>query len=309
MGSPRQPDQGDPNSQAAGGFDPNKSAGSATTGGSADIWGVGDKGSASVLRGVTEPQDTSGLGTGRMSAANAYANIGGAPSNATRDKAGNITGINPGYGVPQYSSVNDMMSELATLYSTDRAAYIALQQKLYKAGFYGSTPAQSIGIGVYNDQTINAYRNAVLNAAQLNQAGNPVTFNELLAQENPAVAARDKAAGQKAIQPGYMAQYSDPQTVAAIAQSAAQQTLGRNLSTAEVGQFTKAFHQQEQQWNSNRKAAALTAAKGKDVTVQDQPSAQAAAAQFTEQGSRGTEAQGNRMADYVGVLERMLGGQ
>ena len=36
------------------------------------------------------------------------------------------------------------------------------------------------------------------------------------------------------MQPGFIAQYSGPQTVAAIAQRAAQQALGRNLSTSEV---------------------------------------------------------------------------
>lgn len=262
-------------------------AGSSSSAGPADVWGLGTKADSRILLGVNEPP------------------LGGRKDAPAILRANEVTMTPPpgGYG-PQTKSALEAMQELPKLYATNRAGYIALQQRLYSAGFYGSASPQNVGIGSYNDQTVSAYRAAVLAAAQLADAGQPVTFDELLDQKDPAAAAR----GQKQIQPGFVAQYSDPQTVAAIAQQAAQTTLGRNLSTDEVKAFVAEFHTAEQKWNSNQKAAGTTAAAGKDTSQTSAPSAPAAADQFVQQGGRGTEAAGNKMADYVNVIRQLVGG-
>lgn|GEM_PF-7001882 len=261
-------------------------AGSSSSAGPADIWGLGDKARASVFLGTVEPP----LGGRRDAPAILRANEVEQPAVPAS-----------GYG-PQFKTALEAMQELPKLYATNRAGYIALQQKLFQAGFYGTTTPQAIGIGAYNQQTVNAYRDAVLAASQLADAKTPVTFDELLAQKNPA------AGGARRVQPGFVAQYSDPQTVAALAQRAAQSVLGRDLPTDKVQQFVKEFHAAEQRWNANQKAAAGTARTGKDAAVTSAPSADAAAAQFVTRGARGTEATGNRLAEYFNVLRGMVGG-
>jgi hypothetical protein len=270
-------------------YDPNAAAAasSSSSSGPADIWGLGTKADSRIFLGVNQP-----------------------PLDGRRDapaifRANEVPMPKPppgGYG-PQTRSALEAMQELPKLYAANRAGYIALQQRLYQSGFYGSASPQAIGVGSYNEQTVAAYRAAVLAAAQLADSGTPVTFDELLDQKDPAAAGR----AQKQVQPGFIAQYSDPQTVAAIAQQSAQAALGRNLSTAEVKTFVAEFHQAEQRWNSNQKTAAQTAAGGKDTATTPAPSASAAADQFVQQGGRGTEATGNRLADYAGIIESLVG--
>lgn len=270
-------------------------AGSSSSGGPADIWGLGDKKDSRIFVGTYQDPFNKAR-TGPRSPGFEQANEVPTPKNPYTDKA-----LDTG---PNYATALEAMQELPKLYATNRAGYIALQQRLYQAGFYGSASPNAVGIGSYNEQTVSAYRQAVLSAAQLVDSGTPVTFDELLDQKDPAAAAR----GQKQIQPGFVAQYSDPQTVAAIAQQAAQTTLGRNLSTDEVKAFVAEFHTAEQKWNSNQKAAGTTAAAGKDTSQTSAPSAPAAADQFVQQGGRGTEAAGNKMADYVNVIRQLVGG-
>lgn len=262
-------------------------AGSSSSAGPQDIWGLGERAKAPVFLGTVEAP----FGGRRDAPAILRANEVEQPP---MPKSG-------AYG-PQFTSAVEAMQELPKLYATNRAGYIALQQKLFRAGFYGAATPQSIGIGAYNAQTVNAYRSAVLAASQLADAKTPVTFDELLAQRNPA------AGGDTAIQPGFIAQYSDPQTVAAIAQQAAQTALGRNLSTAEVKAYVAEFRSAEQRWNADRKAAEGTSRAGKDTQVTSAPSAQAAADSYVQRGARGTEATGNKLADYVNVLRGLVGG-
>jgi hypothetical protein len=271
-------------------YNPGAAAASVSSAGAADIWGLGTKRNAAVLAGVVEGS----FGGGRRGRDIARANDF------------EIATSGPNAEGPKFGTAEQAMQSLAQLYSTDKAGYIALQQQLYRAGFYGSASPQSIGLGAYTDQTVNAYREAVLKAAQLNAAGQPMTIDEILGQQDAAAVARLNA--PKRVEPGFISQYSDPETVAAIAQRAAQEALGRNLSTSEVTSYVKEFHAAEQRWNADRKAAGATAAKGTDVTAPIQPSAQATAETFAERGSRGTEATGNRLADYVNVLRGMVGG-
>lgn len=263
-------------------------AGSSTDAGPTDIWGLGTKGKSPVFLGTVE------------------APFGGRKDAPAIFRANEATPPPPpagGYG-PQFTTALEAMQQLPKLYAANRAGYIALQQKLFDAGFFGTTDARSIGVGAYNAQTVNAYRSAVLAASQLADSKTPVTFDELLAQKNPA------AGGHRAkqVQPGFVAQYSDPQTVAAIAQQAAQTSLGRNLSTGEVQAYVAEFHKAEQSWNANQKAAATTAQGGHDAATTSAPSAQATADSYMHQGGRGVEATGNKLADYANVLRGLVGG-
>jgi hypothetical protein len=274
------------------------SAASTATGGPTDIWGLGDQAKSTLFVGATTP---GALGTGAAGERLARAN----DQQTSDPNAPNY--YDRGHNV--YKSAEDAMAELPKLYASDRAKYIALQQRLYDAGFYGSASPNSIGLGAYTAQTVNAYRAAVMAATQAYASGTPTTFEEILSQQDPAAAARKEAAGRKAIVPGFVAQYSDPETVAAIAQRAAQEALGRNLSTAEVTAYVKEFHAAEQKWNANVKSSQQTAGKGHDTAVQTAPSAEATAQEFTHRGPRGVEAGGNKMADYVNVLRGMVGGE
>lgn len=269
-------------------YDPTKAAaGSSSDAGPADIWGLGKNAKSPVFLGTVEAP----FGGARNAPQIARANEVPMP----KVPAG-------GYG-PKFTTALEAMQQLPKLYASNRAGYIALQQKLYQAGFYGSTDPKAIGVGAYNAQTVNAYRSAVLAASQLADSKTPVTFDELLGQKNPAA-----GGGPPKVQPGFIAQYSDPQTVAAIAQQAAQTTLGRNLSTAEVQAYVREFHAAEQRWNANQKAAQTTAATGTDASASTAPSAQASAEQFVQQGTRGTEATGNRLDDYYNSLRNLVGG-
>lgn len=257
--------------------------GSSSDAGPADIWGLGKRAKNQIFLGTTG---------GRAPRPGQTAPQPGQPME------------DPGAApIPRFTTALEAMQQLPKLYAANRAGYIALQQKLYRGGFYGQTASpQSIGLGAYNDQTINAYRSAVLKASQFADAATPVTFDELLAQSSGLPPAK------KRIQPGFVAQYSDPQVVAALAQRAAQTALGRNLTTVEVQAYVREFHAAEQAWNADQKAAAQTAATGTDVATRQAPSAEAVAEKFVQRGSRGTEASGNRLADYVNVLREMVGG-
>ncbi len=264
-------------------YDPTAAAGSSTAGEPVDIWGLGKTAQSPVFTGVVN-QPFAGQSAGQQ---------------RQMLEAEGLQIPRGGYG-PQFVTAEEAMGQLPQLYATNRAGYIALQQKLYAGGFYGQASPQSIGLGAYTQTTVAAYRAAVLAAVQSANSKTPITFDELLDQN----AARPQA---KTTHPGFVAQYSDPQTVAALAQRAAQTALGRNLDTATVGQFVAEFHRAEQEWNASQKQAALTAASGTDVATTAQPSAEAAAAQFVQKGPMGTEAAGNNLADYVRVLESMVG--
>jgi hypothetical protein len=267
---------------------------SSSSAGATDIWGLGDKADSRIFLG-TYDNPYNKARTGARSPGFEQANQIPRPKNP-------YSGGELATG-PNYATALQAMQELPKLYATNKAGFIALQQRLYRSGFYGSTSPGNIGWGVLLPQTINAYRSAVLAATQLAASGTPVTFDELLDQKDPAAAAR----AQKQVQPGFVSQFSDPQTAAAIAQQAAQTALGRNLTTAEVTSFVTELHTLEQRWNSNQKTAAQSAAGGKDVATTPAPSAQALADKYVQQGHRGTEATGNRLADYAGIIEQLVG--
>jgi len=268
-------------------YDPTAGAGSSTAGQPLSIWGL------------TEDQAKAPVFAGTVSAP-----FGSLPAGQQRQLAGE-EGLRPpeqGYG-PQFVTATQAMEQLPKLWNADRAGYVALQQKLYAGGFYGQTSPQSVGVGAYNEQTVAAYRRAVLAAVQHAGSQTPVTFDEILDQN-----AKTGRIGQKPPPPGFVAEYSDPQTVAALAQRAAQTAWGRNMPTAQVAQFVAEYHRAEQAWNAEQKAAAQAAAGGTDVAATARPSAEAAAEQFTHRGAGGTEAAGNSLADYVNVLRSMVGG-
>lgn len=292
-------------------------SGSATTTGPEDIWGLGKNANGQVFLGTITPPpmpQPGGVAVGPYAPGRGPRPDGGIPAVGAGPYSGSggpgalPSGLavalgQAGYGgepQPKFITAEEAMQQLPRLWAADKAGYTALQQKLYRAGFYGPNPPATWG--ALDQDTVNAYRTAVLRAVQLAEAKTPVTFEELLAQDGLGPGQAKKPT------PGFIAQYSDPQTVAGIAQRAAQTALGRNLDPAQVKAFVAEFHAAEQRWNASSKAAAQTSATGQDAQVTSAPSAEAAADQLVHRGGLGNEAAGNNLADMFGVLQQMVGG-
>jgi hypothetical protein len=174
------------------------------------------------------------------------------------------------------------------------------QQKLYAAGFYGSAKPTDVAWGTWDLATGAALKSAFSAAVQVAASGAPVTFDEYLTGLGQA-----KTAAQSGIGTGpLVVQHEDPKAVAGMLQQAAQASLGRDLSDAEVEHFISEYKAAEDAYYKGRKVATDATGGRVDVT---QPNLQAQAESFV-QGGHGTEAAGNNMADYVKALESMLGG-
>lgn len=135
----------------------------------------------------------------------------------------------------------------------DKAAYddfVTLQKQLWFAGAYGQTPLNSVHVGQWTDQTLNALEGAISNYVQTSKArGKPQTFEDWL-QANVAggLAAGggfDYSAGGSGSGTKRQVQLTDPETLRRHVQSAAQAALGRGLSKDELQKFVDSFHQSE----------------------------------------------------------------
>jgi len=204
---------------------------------------------------------------------------------------------------PITGSAADLVKYPITLYGSDPKQYLQLQQALYAAGFYGSTPASSIPWGSDpQGTTYDAYKKVLIATQQAQAAGFNITPTEMLSD----AVARHKAAtaGAQVPKPGLVIQQSDPAVLRGLVQQAAQEALGHNLSKDEVNGFVESFHRQEAAYSQKAYAAQQNST---GATFQlTQPDASAQAKEFVE-GGHPTEAGGNRLADYVGVIQSLLG--
>lgn len=268
-------------------------AASSSGSGATDIWGLGARYNDPVFWGV--------LGTGQSSLGGGPAVAPTAGSPAAAQLANNPTGpYSPQSNV--YKTATQAMAQLPVLYASDAQGYLGMQQRLYKAGFYGTSAANTIAWGAYDTATIDAYRRAVLAAAQLSASGAPVTFSELLDQNARNVAAN--LAGAPPQPRTYT--LTDPALVAGTAQKAAQDTLGRNLSAEEVQTFVQSYANEER---TRQQAAYDAQVKGGTVVGQD-ITQQALGAEATRYAktTHPTEYHAQQLAGYVAALEGLVGG-
>jgi hypothetical protein len=205
---------------------------------------------------------------------------------------------------PITGSVADAVKYPIDQYTKDPAGYLKLQQAMFAAGFYGSTPASSIPWGSDpQGSTYDAWKKVLIATQQANAVGLDITPTDLL---DDAVKRHQAAtAGAQIPKPGLVIQQSDPAALRGLVQQAAQEALGRNLSTEEVNSFVDSFHRQEAAYS--KKAYAAQQDNTGSTFQLTQPDANAQAKEFVE-GGHPQEAGGQDLASYVGVLQQLLNG-
>lgn len=274
-----------PTPQPDGGWDPSQSGGSSTTTAATTLW---DLGGLDKSKPIT-------IGYGSKTEAK---RVAGSSLDPYDRETAQSTATSPSLGLPA-----DLVKQPITLYSTDAKAYLAFQQALYAGGFYGSMSTQSIPWGSDpTGATFDAWKRVLIAAQQAQSAGLSITPQQVL--ERGIQQRKDAGTGAVPKAP-LVIQTTDPATLTGLVQRAAQDALGRNLSKEEVGKFIASFHSQEQAFSRKKYAAEQdTTGKTFEFTSPD-PTAQAT--EFVE-GGHPTEAGGNKLADYVGVLQQLIGG-
>ena len=196
----------------------------------------------------------------------------------------------------------DLVKRPIQLYATDPKAYLDFQRALFAGGFYGSSSPTSIPWGSDpTGATYDAWKRVLTAAQQAQASGLNVTPEQVLAQG----VAQHKAATAAGPKNPLVIQQTDPAVLRGLVQRAAQSSLHRNLSDAEVASFVRAFHEEEAAYSKRRFAAQEDQTGGTHTLVA--PDASAQAEEFV-QGGHSAEASNEREADLIGVLQQMLGG-
>lgn len=178
--------------------------------------------------------------------------------------------------------------------------YFGWQQKLFAAGFYGSAKPSDVAWHTWDLATGAALKAAFSAAVQVSASGAPITFDEYLT----GLAGAKQASAAGAPTGPLVIQHEDPTAVAGMLQQAAQASLGRDLSDAEIEHFLSEFASAETAYYKQGNEAQNATGGQFSMTKPDL----AGRAEAYVQGEHGTEAAGNNMADYVKALESMLGG-
>lgn len=199
---------------------------------------------------------------------------------------------------PVVGRLEDALKEPITAFAKDPKKYLNLQRALFAAGFFGDTPEKSIQWGAGVEQTMAAWRRVIIATAQAQAAGQSLTPVDVM---NRALEGRKASAG-----PGgasLVRQHEDPKAVAGILQRAAQASLGRNLSTAEVEHFISEYRSAEDAYYTQGEKADVTPG----IHNLTKPDLEAQADAFV-QGGHGTEMAGESMGAYADALLRMVEG-
>lgn len=233
----------------------------------------------------------------------------------TPGSAGGLPGMNPTQRRRVFEAnqthENAVPQELATIGNTvDGAGFIQslaqmaytqpdqfrkIQQTLFQGGFYGPNKApRDIRFGAWDEETKNAIILAIKGTLQLADSGVRTSFFNFIQDraDNAKKAGTDK--------PQVVNQFTDLATLRQNIQSAAQQSLGRDLTEDEIQPFYAAFHSQEVDANA---AANDQTSSVVNVT---RPDAGAEAQQFLDDNFQSAEHQ-QRGAQYLQALEQMIG--
>lgn len=202
---------------------------------------------------------------------------------------------------PSATAFQSLLSRPVTFFTQDKAAFLDLQRQLFIGGYYGATSESSIPWGSFTSATQQAWLH-LLEATQMAQtSGAHLTPDDVLAQ---AVAARTANQGKAPASP-LLIQHEDPKAIAGALQQAAQATLGRDLSDAEVEHFISEYKAAEDAYGRQRQSATdATAGQRVDLTA---PNLTGEATAFVKD-QHGAEAGAQNAADYVGALRQMIGG-
>lgn len=195
-----------------------------------------------------------------------------------------------------------LLTRPVTYFAKDKAAFLDLQRRLFLGGYYGAASEASIPWGSFTSATQQAWLH-LLEATQMAQvAGQDMTPDNVL---DAAVTARQANAPAGAPPSPLLIQHEDPKAIAAALQQAAQSTLGRDLSDAEVEHFISEYKAAEDAYGRQRQTAQdATTGQRVDLTA---PDLSGEASAFVKAG-HSAEAGQQQGADYISALEQMIGG-
>jgi len=197
-----------------------------------------------------------------------------------------------------YSSAESKQRQMAALAASNPAAFFALQKQLFFSGFYGSKMPR---FGFYTSDDIDAMNNALGSYQALTASGVPVRWQDYLDRGMMMGLKNGWGSGGGFGGGGGRAplviSYTDPAELHTALQNAAQAALVRNLNSAELDTFVKAFHGKE--------AAAQRGAYNGNSSVTNPEVTGEAAQQLDTQHS--AEEQQRSKAMYLDAIQSLLG--
>lgn len=243
--------------------------------GGQDVFGTGAFGDTKILIGFQDITHQSG---------SRYSADGGPGTATTTHSTGQIT-----------QTANAYFQQFANMSLTDKAGYIALQQRLIKAGAYGN--GKPI-LGVYSAADGDAMKTVLAGYIGLVNSnpggGNALKFSDYL---NMVIKGGGIGGGGGGGPTRAPLQLTDPKTLKESLQQAAQNRLGRDLGADEVATFTDAFHAAE-------RSAYNAAGAGRTVTgpdVSGRSLAQLDENHKVEEGQRNQASNLDALAQLLGV--------
>lgn len=191
---------------------------------------------------------------------------------------------------------------LAELSTKDPGAYAAMLQKLHDAG-YLSKQALAQAAGHWSAAAGQAFAEAARDTAVVNTTavGRETTLDAFLKSKAGAGAAAEAAGGRAAYTPVDRT-YTDPAYIKAAAKSAAEDVLGRQLTSEEESKLTARFRSLEDKKFDTIDAAA---GNGGAVVTDPQPAGQIDA--FVTDPEHAQEGANYRAAEYGLALKRLFG--
>lgn len=199
---------------------------------------------------------------------------------------------------PVVRSANSFMQTWANSSVSNPQFFAQYQEQLYASGFYGSSKPR---FGVYTTDDAAAMKRALQSYAGIVNPNdpNPVTFADYLDHAMSQVNANGGFGGGMggSARAPLTISYTDPAELHEAALSAAQQAIGRDLSSSELDRFTKAFHGKE--------ASAQRAAYNGASSVTN-PEVTGESKSFVD--ANNSKEEGERMqATYLDSINQLLG--
>ena len=188
-------------------------------------------------------------------------------------------------------STDNVVQQFATSSQQNPSSYAQTQNALYLAGFYGSSKPK---YGVYGTKDKSAMADALKRYGEVAVQNPGMTLSQFLSSNGQALAANGGPGPTRA---PLTISYTDPETLKATLNSAAENALGRGLTKHELDAFVGAFHAKE--------AAYQKGAYNNDKSVTN-PDYQGEAQSYI-QSHNAVEAKQAASAGYLDQISRMLG--
>lgn len=206
------------------------------------------------------------------------------------------------------AGAEDFMQQVASLAATDPQTLANYQIQMWKSGLYGNVDLSDISLGHWTTDTASAFKKVLSGYKQADALGGLTSQQKSVfdylgdLSGTPVGKAAKDLAGPAPVTT--VNNFTDPNSVSAAAQSAAQSALGRNLSDKEIEKFVTEFHAVQANYNKTYNSAQQDTKGGTFNLTQPDLSSQA---QAFAQSSNPNEAAANKASDYVVALQQMLG--